>query len=96
MSERPAFIDPTPVVTGGEVDESRVPRWFLLVAALVAVAAFTVLVRNLSGPALSYGRDFQSGRDAIPSVAPDEELVEAEPTSTGSPAATPEATPTSG
>lgn len=69
MTERPLFVDPAPAVTGGEVGEAPVPRWFVLVAVLVLAVSAYVLVTLIGGPKVSWRHDFESGRDAVPATA---------------------------
>lgn len=62
-TDRPAFIDPAPVVAGGEIGEARAPRWFVALAILILAIAAGYLASQISGPKLSWRHDFVSGTD---------------------------------
>ena len=62
--DRPAFIDPAPELSGGEVGEARAPRWFVVVAIVLLGLAVAYLVSQVSGPKLSWRHDFVSGTEA--------------------------------
>lgn len=66
--DRPAFIDPVPEISGGEVGEAPAPRWFTLVAGLVLAASLAYLAGQISGPKLSWRHDFESGRGGTEST----------------------------
>jgi hypothetical protein len=72
VTERPLFIDPIVTGEGDEVDENPAPRWFLLAALVILVAAAYYLGSFLSGPRASSPHRFEHGREVSEQVRPDE------------------------
>lgn len=68
MTERPLFIDPIAVGGGDDVDDAPAPRWFLLVALLLAGIAVSYAATFWGGPREESPHRFQPGREVYEQV----------------------------
>ena len=67
MTERPLFIDPIAVGGGDDVDDEPAPRWFVLVALVLAGIAAYYAGTFWSGPRETPHR-FEPGRHVYEQV----------------------------
>ena len=68
MTERPLFIDPIAVGGGDDVDDAPAPRWFMLLALVLLVAAASYAAAFWNGPRDASPHRFQPGLETYESV----------------------------
>lgn len=68
MTERPLFIDPIAVGGGDDVDDAPAPRWFLLTALVILLAAGYYAAAFWGGPREDSPHRFQPGRTVYEQV----------------------------